>query len=88
MQQGLYDKALRFRDEHTYTAANYDEFKQRVEQGFVRVYFDGNGEDEDRIKAETKATVRVLPFDQHDGEGTCFLTGRRTKRVAIFARSY
>jgi prolyl-tRNA synthetase len=88
MQQGLYDKALRFRDEHTYTAANYDEFKQRVEQGFVRVYFDGNGEDEDRIKAETKATVRVLPFDQHDGEGTCFLTGRRTTRVAIFARSY
>jgi prolyl-tRNA synthetase len=88
MQQGLYDKALRFRDEHTYTATNYDEFKQRVEQGFVRVYFDGTGEDEDRIKAETKATVRVLPFDQPDEEGTCFITGRPTKRVAVFARSY
>jgi prolyl-tRNA synthetase len=88
MQQGLYDRALRFRDEHTFEAANYDEFKQKLDHGFVRVYFDGDGDDEERIKAETKATVRVLPFDQPDEEGTCFFTGRSTRRFAIFARSY
>lgn len=88
MQQGLYDRALKFQREHTYTASTYAEFKERVEQGFVRVYFDGTSEDEDRIKAETKATVRVLPFDQPEEAGICFFTGRQTQRVAVFARSY
>ncbi len=88
MQQALYDRALAFQRVHTFEAADYDEFKQKVEQGFVRVYFDGNGDDEDRIKAETKATVRVLPFDQAEEAGRCFFTGRQTQRIAIFARSY
>lgn len=88
IQQALYDRALRFREEHTHDASTYDEFKQGVEQGFVRVYFDGDSADEDRIQAETKATVRVIPFDQPDAEGTCFYTGRSTRRVAIFARAY
>lgn len=88
IQQALYDRALRFRDEHTSEASTYDEFKQKVEHGFVRVYFDGTGEDEDRIKAETKATVRVIPFDQPEQEGVCFLTGRPTRRQVLFARSY
>jgi len=88
IQQALYDRALRFREEHTTTASTYDEFTQRVENGFVRVYFDGTSEDENQIQAETKATVRVLPFDQPGEEGTCFFTGRRTTRQAIFARAY
>jgi prolyl-tRNA synthetase len=88
IQGALYDRALRFRDEHTFTATTYDEFKERVEQGFVRVYFDGTGEDEDQIKADTKATVRVLPFDQPGEAGTCFFTGRSTTRQALFARAY
>ena len=88
IQQALYDRALLFREERTFEASSYDEFKQKIEQGFVRVYFDGDGEDEDRIKAETKATVRVIPFDQPEQEGVCFLTGRPTKRQALFARSY
>ncbi len=88
IQATLFQRALRFREERTFNAASYDEFKEQVEQGFVRVYFDGTGEDEDRIKAETKATVRVIPFEQPDEAGVCFFTGRRTKRVAIFARSY
>jgi prolyl-tRNA synthetase len=88
IQQALYDRALRFREERTFEASSYDEFKQKIEQGFVRVYFDGDGEDEDRIKAETKATVRVIPFDQPEQEGVCFLTGRTTRRQALFARSY
>ncbi|MDO8616607.1 MAG: hypothetical protein Q7T33_12880, partial [Dehalococcoidia bacterium] len=44
--------------------------------------------DEDRIKEETKATLRCFPFDKPEGEGICFYTGKRTERVAIFARAY
>jgi len=88
MQQALYDRALRFRDERTFEASSYDEFRELVERGFVRVYFDGDGDDEDRIKAETKATVRVIPFEQPESEGSCFFTGRPTRRQVLFARSY
>ncbi|WP_026369429.1 proline--tRNA ligase [Kallotenue papyrolyticum] len=88
IQTALFERAKRFRDERTFEARDYHEFKERVEQGFVRVYFAGTGEDEDRIKEETKATVRVIPFEQPEQEGVCFFTGKRTRRVAIFARSY
>lgn len=88
IQQALYERALKFRDERTFTVGSYDEFKERVETGFVKGYWDGTGEDEDRIKTETKATVRVIPFEQPEEEGVCFLTGRRTRRQVIFARSY
>jgi prolyl-tRNA synthetase len=88
IQQALYDRALKFREERTFTADTYDEFRERVEEGFVRAYWDGTGEDEDRVKADTKATVRVIPFEQPEAEGTCFLTGRKTRRQVIFARSY
>jgi prolyl-tRNA synthetase len=88
IQQALYDRAKEFRDSHTFTAENYDEFKEKVQLGFVRAYFDGDRKDEDRIQDETKSTVRCIPFDQPDVEGKCFLTGRSTKRVCIFAKSY
>jgi prolyl-tRNA synthetase len=88
IQSALYLRALTFRDEHTFTASGYEEFCEKVEHGFVRVYFDGTGEDEDAIKARTKATVRVIPFDQPEEDGVCFYTGRRTRRQALFARSY
>lgn len=88
IQQALFERARRFRDERTFDVATYDEFKEKVEQGFVRVFWDGDGSDEDRIKTETKATVRVIPFEQPTEEGTCFFTGRRTTRQVIFARSY
>ena len=88
MQQALFDRAAAFRAERMFTAADYDEFKERVQQGFVRVYWAGASADEDQIKADTKATVRVLPFEQPGAEGVCFYTGQRTKQQAIFARSY
>lgn len=88
IQTALFDRALKFRDEHTFTAANFDEFSEKVEHGFVKVYFDGSGSDEDQIKAKTKATVRVIPFDQPEEQGACFYTGRPTRRAALFARSY
>ncbi|CAA9240033.1 MAG: Prolyl-tRNA synthetase, archaeal/eukaryal type [uncultured Chloroflexia bacterium] len=88
IQQALYDRALRFRDEHLFQATTYDELRERVEQGFVRCYWDGDDDDEARVKEETRATVRVIPFDQPEDEGVCILTGRRTKRQVVFARSY
>jgi prolyl-tRNA synthetase len=88
IQQALYERALRFRDEHLFDVATYDEFKERVEDGFVRCYWDGNDDDEARVKDETRATVRVIPFEQPEVEGRCMLTGRMTRQQAIFARSY
>ncbi|MBA3944177.1 MAG: proline--tRNA ligase [Herpetosiphonaceae bacterium] len=88
IQQALYDRALRFRDEHTFTATTYDELKALVEQGFVRCYFAGGDEEEARIKEETKATVRVIPFDQPEAEGRCIVTGQSTTRQVVFAKSY
>jgi prolyl-tRNA synthetase len=88
IQQALYARADAFRAARMFAAADYDEFKERVQQGFVRVYWAGTSADEDQIKSETKATVRVLPFEQPDTEGICFYTGQRTKQQAIFARSY
>ena len=88
IQQSLYDRALRFREEHTVDVANYGEFKAAVETGFARGYWAGTGDDEMRIQEETRATVRVLPFDQPEEPGVCFYTGKPATRVAIFARSY
>src|SRR5213079_1418137 len=63
IQQALYDRALLFREEHTYQASNYDELKQGVEKGFVHAYWAGTREDEDKIQDETGATIRLLPLD-------------------------
>jgi prolyl-tRNA synthetase len=88
IQQGLYDRALRFREEHTYEATSYDELKAGVERGFVRCYWAGTTEDEQRIQDETKATIRVIPLEQPDQAGTCVLTGKTTTQQVIFARAY
>lgn len=88
IQADLLAKATKFRDDHTYTATNYDEFKERVQQGFVRVWWAGSNADEKQVQQETKATHRCYPLDQPGGEGICFYTGKRATRQAIFARSY
>ncbi len=88
IQQNLLDKATQFRDEHTSTPSNYDEFKQAINHGFARVWWAGSSADEKRIQEETKATLRCLPLEQPAESGTCFFTGQPARQVAIFARSY
>ncbi len=90
VQHALFDRAKRFLEENTHTVSNYEEFKEVLanQGGFIRVFWDGSDEDEIRIKEETKATIRCYPFDHDGSEGTCFYTGRKTTRVAIFARAY
>ena len=90
VQQALFDRAKRFLEENTHTVSTYEEFKEvlATKGGFIRVFWAGDDEDEIRIKEETKATIRCYPFDHDGSEGTCFYTGKKTNRVAIFARAY
>lgn len=88
IQQVLYDRALQFQKQNIQEVNDYAAFKQQVEHGFVRCYWAGTNDDEARVKEETKATIRVIPFDQPNVEGHCVLTGQPTMQQAIFARSY
>ncbi|MBN2003558.1 MAG: proline--tRNA ligase [Anaerolineae bacterium] len=88
IQQAIYQKALNFRESHTYDITNYDEFKEAIQIGFARAWWAGDSADEARLKDETKATVRCIPLEQPGGTGTCFLTGREAKEIAILGKAY
>lgn len=88
MQADMLARATQFRDENTFDVITYDEFKAKVQQGFVRAWWAGNDADEKQVQQETKATHRCYPLEQPDGEGICFFTGKRATRQAIFARAY
>jgi len=90
IQDNMFKKALTFREENTHSVGSYDDFKEVLESkgGFIRAHWAGSREDEERIKDETKATIRCLPLDAPEGKGRCFFTGDETERVAIFAKAY
>ena len=96
IHQSLYDKALAFRRSNTREPATYDDFKKAVETGFAFVYWCGSGECEEKIKEETRATMRCIPLDPAAvmgtaggaGTGTCVRCGKPAKDRAIFARAY
>jgi prolyl-tRNA synthetase len=90
IQAAMLARATKFQVANTRTVRNYDEFKQVLEGpgGFIRAPWGGTGEDEDRIKEETKATIRCFPLEHQGEEGVCFYTGKKTQRTAIFARAY
>lgn len=89
IQQNIFRKAVAFRDSVTRDVPDYETFKSEIEKGgFLRCYWDGSPEDEDRIKEETKATIRCILLREAETEGKCMLTGRSTKRLVLFARSY
>jgi prolyl-tRNA synthetase len=91
-QQDLYQRALAFREANTHTTESYDEFKEIIaeKRGFVRVKWAEDSAAETAIKEETKATLRVIPFDQPEGgvQGKCIYTGKPATCEAIFARAY
>src|SRR5271167_2390869 len=76
IQQALYDRALEFRKAHTVEPADYGEFKQAVEKGFALAWWCGGGQCEEKIKEETKATMRCIPLDQPGGSGNCVYCGK------------
>ena len=87
IQQGLYDRALRFRDEHTVDVSSYEELKTAVETGFARCYWAGSTEQEQRIQDDLKATIRVILLDEAE-PGRCIITGQETTQKVLFARAY
>lgn len=89
IQDSLFQRALKLREENTFKVDSYDEFKEKIENGgFFLVHWDGTTETEEKIKEETKATIRCIPLDAEEEEGICMVTGRPSKRRVIVARSY
>ena len=89
IQNNIYTKARNFRDSHIFEANSYDEFKELIEKGgFVLAHWDGTTETEERVKEETKATIRCMPLDGDTTPGTCIFTGKPSERRVIFARNY
>ena len=89
IQSNIFQKALKYRQEHTITVDSYDEFKEKIEDGgFILAHWDGTTETEERIKEETKATIRCIPFDGDTTPGVCMVTGKPSARRVLFARSY
>jgi prolyl-tRNA synthetase len=96
IHQALYDKALAFRRANTHEAGSYGDFKKAVETGFAFAHWCGSGECEEKIKEETRATMRCIPLDPAAvmgtaggaGTGTCVRCGKPANDRAIFARAY
>ena len=89
IQANIYAKALKFREEKTITVETYDEFKEKIEDGgFILAHWDGTPETEEKIKNETKATIRCIPLDGDKTPGKCMVTGKPSAQRVIFARSY
>ena len=89
IQQKIYNKALDYREKMTTTADTYDEFKEKIEKGgFILAHWDGTPETEEKIKNETKATIRCIPLDGDETPGVCMVTGKPSARRVIFARAY
>lgn len=89
IQSNIYQKALKHREELTREVNSYEEFKEEIEKGgFLLCHWDGTPETEEKIKAETKATIRCIPLDGDKTPGKCMVTGKPSKQRVIFARNY
>lgn len=90
IQENIFKKALDFRETHITPVDSYDEFKEIIEGkgGFVLAHWDGTPETEDRIKEETKATIRCILLDAEKEEGKCMVTGKPSTQRVLFAKAY
>jgi len=90
MQKTIYQKALNFREKNTHKVDSYDEFKALVkgDGGFIYAHWDGTPETEEKIKNETKATIRFIPLDYGAENGQCIRTGNPSKGRVVFAKAY
>ena len=89
IQQNIYNKALSFRDEKMINVDSWAEFKEKIEEGgFLLAHWDGTPETEEKIKQETKATIRCIPLDAKEEAGVCVYSGQPSSKRVIFARAY
>ncbi|WP_300933721.1 proline--tRNA ligase, partial [uncultured Duncaniella sp.] len=89
IQNNIFKKALDHRASLTRTVDSYEEFKEEIEKGgFILAHWDGTTETEEKIKEETKATIRCIPFEGDKTPGVCMVTGKPSAQRVIFARNY
>ena len=89
IQANIYQKALKHRAEMTTSVDTYEEFKEQIEKGgFILAHWDGTPETEEKIKEETKATIRCIPLDGDKTPGKCMVTGKPSAQRVVFARNY
>ena len=90
IQTNIYNKALKYRNEHITKVETYDEFKKVLNEkgGFISAHWDGTSETEAKIKEETKATIRCIPLDAKEEAGKCIVTGKPSNKRVLFAQAY
>ena len=90
IQINLLTKSQTFAEENTRVVDSWEEFKDTLENkpGFIYAHWDGTNETEERIKAETKATIRCIPMDNPQEEGKCVFSGQPSKQLVLFAKAY
>ena len=89
IQTNIYQKALAFREENTFLVDTWDEFKAQIERGgFVMAHWDGTAETEEKIKNETKATIRCIPLISTTESGKCVFSGAESSKRVVFAKAY
>ncbi|MBO9637930.1 MAG: proline--tRNA ligase, partial [Siphonobacter aquaeclarae] len=89
IQASIYNRALKFREENTFTVDTWEEFQEKIENGgFLLAHWDETSETEEQIKELTKATIRCIPLNAPEEDGVCVLSGKPSKRRVIFARAY
>jgi prolyl-tRNA synthetase len=90
IQENIYNKALAFRNEKITLADNWDDFVKLLDEkgGFISAHWDGTAETEEKIKEQTKATIRCIPLDNKQENGACILTGKPSTQRVLFARAY
>lgn len=89
IQKAIFNKALEFRNANTFEVNSWNEFKIMIEKGgFLSAHWDGTAETEQKIKDETKATIRAIPFGANKEEGKCVFSGKPSQQRVLFARAY
>ena len=90
IQNNIYKKANDFKIKNSHKAKNYEDFKNIIKNksGFVYAHWDGTVETEEKIKKETKATIRCIPINKKQNEGKCIVTGKKSKGMVVFAKAY
>ena len=89
IQANIYKKALDFRTSKTTEVDSYEEFKEKVKEGgFVMAHWDGTAETEEKVKADTKATIRCIPLAGDKTPGVCMVTGKPSTQRVAFALAY